>query len=95
MLSFADTRYLIPAKRKCTSESRPGVSPNDFGESACPIAVLGVGPFKATLTDVLTEDTTTTAYDALRKGLEDMLEACDVVTEKFTAARDEFEASKQ
>ncbi|KAK5944825.1 RNA polymerase subunit AC19 [Knufia obscura] len=41
------------------------------------------------------EDTQTTAFDALRKGLEDMIEACDVVTDKFTAARDEFMASKQ
>ncbi|KAK5093716.1 RNA polymerase subunit AC19 [Exophiala xenobiotica] len=41
------------------------------------------------------EDTPTTAFDALRKGLEDMIEACDVVTEKFTDARDGFEASKQ
>jgi len=49
----------------------------------------------ATLTDVSTEDTPTTAFDALRKGLEDMIEACDVVTEKFTDARDGFEASKQ
>jgi len=30
----------------------------------------------------------------LRKGLEDMIEACDVVTEKFTVARDEFEGRK-
>ncbi|KAJ9657354.1 RNA polymerase subunit AC19 [Neophaeococcomyces mojaviensis] len=40
------------------------------------------------------EDTGTTAFDALRKGLEDMIEACDVVSEKFTEARDEFEKSK-
>lgn len=40
------------------------------------------------------EDTNTTAYDALRKGLEDMIEACDVVTGKFEAARDDFNASK-
>ncbi|KAL2419659.1 hypothetical protein ABEF95_001463 [Exophiala dermatitidis] len=38
------------------------------------------------------EDTKTTAVDALRKGLEDMMEACDVVSEKFTEARDEFNA---
>lgn len=40
------------------------------------------------------EDTNTTAYDALRKGLEDMIEACDVVTRKFEAARDEFDAKQ-
>ena len=40
-----------------------------------------------------TEDTDTTAFDALRKGLKDMIEACDMVTEKFTSARDEFNAS--
>ena len=36
------------------------------------------------------EDTKTTAFDALRKGLEDLMEACDVVTEKFKEAKDEF-----
>lgn len=39
------------------------------------------------------EDTGTTAFDALRKGLEDLMEACDVVTEKFTQSRDEFAES--
>jgi DNA-directed RNA polymerase I and III subunit RPAC2 len=39
------------------------------------------------------EDTGTTAFDALRKGLEDLMEACDVITDKFTQARDEFEES--
>ncbi|KAJ9626653.1 uncharacterized protein PV06_00066 [Exophiala oligosperma] len=40
------------------------------------------------------EDTRTTAVDALRKGLVDMMDACDVITEKFTQARDEFDAQK-
>jgi DNA-directed RNA polymerase subunit L len=40
--------------------------------------------------DEALEDTKTTAFDALRKGLEDLMAACDVVTEKFTDARDEF-----
>ncbi|RVX68054.1 DNA-directed RNA polymerases I and III subunit RPAC2 [Exophiala mesophila] len=39
------------------------------------------------------EDTKTTATDALRKGLMDMMEACDVVTEKFTESRDAFNAA--
>ncbi|KAK5061346.1 RNA polymerase subunit AC19 [Exophiala bonariae] len=38
------------------------------------------------------EDTSTTATDALRKGLTDMIEACDVISEKFADARDEFNA---
>ncbi len=42
--------------------------------------------------DDASEDTRITAFDALRKGLEDLTEACDVVTEKFTEARDEFVA---
>ncbi|KAF2457196.1 DNA-directed RNA polymerase, partial [Lineolata rhizophorae] len=29
-------------------------------------------------------------YDVLEKGLEDLVELCDVVTEKFAAARDRF-----
>ncbi|KIW71586.1 hypothetical protein PV04_03733 [Phialophora macrospora] len=37
------------------------------------------------------EDTKTTAIDALRKGLEDMIEACDVISEKFHDARDEYD----
>jgi DNA-directed RNA polymerase I and III subunit RPAC2 len=40
--------------------------------------------------DCNAEDTKTTATDALRKGLEDMIEACDVISEKFHDARDEF-----
>lgn len=45
-------------------------------------------------TDFAAEDTQTTAFGALRKGLKDMIEACDVVTDKFTQARDEFNKSK-
>ncbi len=32
----------------------------------------------------------TTVYDALAKGLDDLTELCDIVIEKFTAARDAF-----
>lgn len=39
---------------------------------------------------ILTEQTT--AVEALEKGLSDLMDLCDVVTEKFTAARDEFNA---
>jgi hypothetical protein len=41
------------------------------------------------------EDTGTTAYEALARGLDDLMDACDVVTEKFTEARDEFDERKQ
>jgi len=37
------------------------------------------------------DDSGTTAYEALAKGLDDLMDACDVVTEKFTEARDEFD----
>jgi len=40
------------------------------------------------------EDTKTTATDALRKGLEDMIEACDVISEKFRDSRDDFDAQQ-
>jgi len=43
---------------------------------------------------LISEDTGTTAYDALRKGLDDLMEACDIVSQKFTEARDEFDQSK-
>ena len=36
------------------------------------------------------EDTKTTAYDALRKGLDDLMNACDIVTQKFEAAVELF-----
>ncbi|KAH8689623.1 DNA-directed RNA polymerase I and III 14 KDA polypeptide [Talaromyces proteolyticus] len=34
----------------------------------------------------------TTAVEALEKGLDDLMDLCDVVTDKFTAARDGFDA---
>lgn len=40
-----------------------------------------------------TEDTT--AVEALEKGLDDLMDLCDVVTEKFTVARDEFNVSQE
>ncbi|KAK4935140.1 RNA polymerase subunit AC19 [Elasticomyces elasticus] len=40
------------------------------------------------------EDTKTTAIAALRKGLEDMMEACDVISAKFTESRDQFDAAQ-
>ncbi|KAJ5107655.1 hypothetical protein N7456_004330 [Penicillium angulare] len=33
---------------------------------------------------------TTTALEALEKGFSDLMDLCDVVTEKFTASRDQF-----
>ena len=35
----------------------------------------------------------TTATDALEKGLDDLMDLCDVVTDKFTHARDSFNAN--
>lgn len=37
----------------------------------------------------------TTAVEALEKGLDDLMDLCDVVGEKFTVARDEFNANKE
>lgn len=88
MLNFAGTRYRIPARRKCISEFRLGVS-------AIIQRLLRLLVLSTTVTDFSTEDTQTTAFDALRKGLEDMIEACDVVTDKFTTARDEFVSRKR
>ncbi|MCJ1225348.1 RNA polymerase subunit AC19 [Toensbergia leucococca] len=34
----------------------------------------------------------TTVYDALEKGFDDLMALCDVVTNKFTTARDAFDA---
>ena len=37
----------------------------------------------------------TTVYDALEKGFDDLMDLCDVVTERFIAARDEFSEKTQ
>ncbi|KAJ5358408.1 DNA-directed RNA polymerase I and III subunit [Penicillium cataractarum] len=37
---------------------------------------------------------TTTALEALEKGFNDLMDLCDVVTEKFTAARDQFKEDR-
>lgn len=37
----------------------------------------------------------TTVYDALEKGLDDLMDLCDVVTEKFTEARDVFDEEQK
>ena len=36
----------------------------------------------------------TTVYDALEKGFDDLMDLCDVVTEKFTEARDRFTSTE-
>lgn len=36
----------------------------------------------------------TTAIEALEKGLDSLMDLCDVVTDKFTAARDGFNAEQ-
>ena len=36
------------------------------------------------------DDAQSTVFDILRKGLNDLSDVCDVVEEKFTVARDEF-----
>lgn len=43
------------------------------------------------VTDCVAPDTTT-ALEALEKGFNDLMDLCDVVTEKFTASRDQFNA---
>lgn len=37
----------------------------------------------------------TTVYDALEKGLDDLMELCDVVETKFTTARDDRAAQME
>lgn len=37
---------------------------------------------------------TTTAVEALEKGLNDLMDLCDVVSDKFTVARDAFVAEQ-
>ncbi|KAI4105433.1 MAG: hypothetical protein LQ345_007227 [Seirophora villosa] len=37
----------------------------------------------------------TTVYDALERGLDNLMDLCDVVESNFTAARDGYEAQKE
>lgn len=37
----------------------------------------------------------TTAYDALEKGFDDLMDLCDAVADKFTTARDAYAAQEQ
>ena len=37
----------------------------------------------------------TTVYDALEQSLDDLMDLCDVVTEKFTEARDAFDEEQK
>jgi len=37
----------------------------------------------------------TTVYDALEKGLDDLMDLCDVVIDKFTTARDDFDPNQE
>lgn len=45
-------------------------------------------------TNPFTLSDTTTALEALEKGFNDLMDLCDVVTEKFTAARDQFKEDR-
>jgi DNA-directed RNA polymerase I and III subunit RPAC2 len=45
------------------------------------------------ITDYVSDSTT--ALEALEKGFNDLMDLCDVVTEKFTAARDQFNAESE
>lgn len=43
---------------------------------------------------MLTAPENTTAFDVLEKGMNDLMDLCDVVSDKFTAARDAYNTSK-
>lgn len=45
-----------------------------------------------TIADQPTDDVN--VYDVLEKGLNDLMDLCDVVVDKFTVSRDAFNASK-
>ena len=55
------------------------------------IQTLGMFLFHGTLRlGFLHKIDDTTATDALQKGLDDLMDLCDVVTDKFTTARNSF-----
>ncbi|KAI5303427.1 hypothetical protein KEM56_007559 [Ascosphaera pollenicola] len=42
----------------------------------------------------LAKSHSTNVFEVLQKGLDDLMDLCDAVTEKFTIARDQFNAQK-
>lgn len=44
-------------------------------------------------TDIRADDSDVTVYQVLEKALNDLTDVCDAVEEKFTSARDEFNAA--
>ena len=67
------------------ARSPPQYNPN-------PTREYFVQHFKLTLYNMGID--TTTATEALEKGLDTLMDLCDVVTDKFTASRDAFNASQ-
>ena len=47
----------------------------------------------STQAPILIEVDDVSVFEVLRKGLDDLADLCDVVEDKFTAARDEFNAT--
>ncbi len=66
---------------------------NELKNSDLWYAVLPIAATCETRLTVHSEGTT--VYDVLEKGFNDLMELCDVVTEKFTVARDEFDLNKR
>lgn len=87
------TRWLSPDVEFCAyaiphpSEAKMNVRIQTFGKSTrCPCA-------PSCRFHVLISSEGTTAIQALEKGLRDLQELCDVVTDKFIDAREKFAAS--
>lgn len=95
MLNSVDTQFRTPQSRRWTFESRHMVCfpylpfffflPVRWKELELWIGTHPANPFP---------QDTTTAVEALEKGLDSLMDLCDVVTDKFTAARDTFNAEQ-
>jgi DNA-directed RNA polymerase I and III subunit RPAC2 len=77
------------------SEAKMNLRIQTFGTYDGPV---GIPPFlslhgRQVLT-LLNAADSTNVFAVLEKGLNDLMDLCDVVTEKFTLSRDSFEANK-
>ena len=81
--------YTIPHP----SETKMNLRIQTYGMFDCPLSWIAVLLFALNKADLWNADTTN-AVEALEKGLDSLMDLCDVVTDKFTASRDAFNASE-
>ncbi|KAE8411141.1 DNA-directed RNA polymerase [Aspergillus pseudocaelatus] len=81
--------YTIPHP----SETKMNLRIQTYGMFDCPLLWIADLLFSLNKANLWNPDTTN-AVEALEKGLDSLMDLCDVVTDKFTASRDAFNASE-